>query len=212
MADNSEKRDFKIKYSAEITFSEETVKRLCLTQYNTFQWKKKFSRFIVAVLFIIAGIILSGNRAISLCMIAVGCFLITSSTLAPNQLARQVLKDFNGKFPIVHYYFGPEGICLNKEGRDPFEYSEIIRLIEDKEFLYLYVGEMSAHMIDSSTIKGKDEKDGLKKYISAKTGLEWNPPLTVLNISLSNILKYRDYDKKHSREPFTGERLPDYHE
>lgn len=211
MPDTTEKKEFTARYTASMTFSEASVKTLCRTQYNSFRWRKKLFRFIVALMFIGCGLFLISSQVLGICMIAVGCFMITGSNLQPNQMARQVLKEFGGRFPVVHYWFGPEGICFNEKGEKPSPYSGIIRLVEDKEYLYVYVSELSAHMIDASTVKGKDGRDGLKKYLSGKCGLEWTVPLSGINITLGNIKKVLASEERADKSSFKGDRLPYNH-
>ena len=211
MPDTTEKKEFKAKYTASMTFSESSVKTLCHTQYSSFQWRKKLFRFIVGLMFIVSGLFLMGSQVFGIIMIAVGCFMITGQNVQPNQLARQALKEFDGRFPVVHYWFAPEGICFNEKGENPSPYSGIIRLVEDKNYLYVYVSELSAHMIDASTIKGKDGRDGLKKYISEKCGLEWTVPLSGINVTLGNIKKIIASEDRADKGSFKGERLPYKH-
>ena len=76
---------------------------------------------------------------------------------------------------------------------------KMVRLVEDKEYLYLYISRESAYMVDRSTVEPGDSGK-LKEFLAGKTGLDWTKPFSLLTFRFPSVFGRRD-------RGFTGYRL-----
>ena len=101
--------------------------------------------------------------------------------LSPRQLARQVISNLKGKFPAMEYTFGAKSVQLTGADTTVLEYKEILLLTFDSKYLYIFIQNRSAYMIERSSIK-PDEK-GLMQFLTEKTGLSWSRPGSMAKLS-----------------------------
>lgn len=66
------------------------------------------------------------------------------------------------------------------------EYSRFHRLVEDNEYLYLFLGRKSVCMIDKSTIQG-GTADELKAFAAERTGLSWRRGRSFFTMNLADL-------------------------
>ena len=72
-----------------------------------------------------------------------------------------------GHFPKSDYCFYEKEFTFHDK-EEPVPYKRLIRLIEDKQHLYLYVAEQSGYMVDKGTVTGgKGASQGHNFYINA---------------------------------------------
>ena len=75
-------------------------------------------------------------------------------------------------------------------------YKKIVRLAEDKEYFYLFMGKDSICMVDRSSIKHKSA-DKFKQFMTNKTGLDWQNEKSLLALNLADvILMFRNRKEK----------------
>ena len=126
--------------------------------------------------------------------LSLGCLLF-SNLNAPAYYNRDtIIKAFKGKYPFVTYEFYENGFTYKKDG-EVISYQQLHHLIDDGEYLYIYVSRDTAYMLQCSSIQGEKNVDGLKNYISVKSKLEWEKPTSLLNFRLKipfiKKLKYK---------------------
>ena len=66
------------------------------------------------------------------------------------------------------------------------EYSRFQRLLEDNEYLYLFLGPKSVCMIDKATVEGGSAED-LKEFVAQRTGLSWRRNRSLLSMNLTDL-------------------------
>lgn len=185
-------------YSAKINHSEDTIRRMAKVQCRTFGVGAMTASFLIALFLI--GIGLFGKPlpdAAQVICIAFGCFALVSMDQPAKVLAQQVIVSLNGNFPKVSYQFHEKDISLT--GTDTaarVSYGEIIRLVEDKEYLYLFVTDKSAYMIDRAEVIPGDSLE-LKGFLAAKVGLDWTRNRLPINISVHYL--YHNYKNTRKR-------------
>lgn len=90
--------------------------------------------------------------------------------------SRQVIKGLNGLTPEVLYSFESDYfiVCAGKStGR--IEYSNLIKLLDDGKYLYIFQEMANAYMVPYSEFEENDLSE-LKERICEKSGLEWKKP------------------------------------
>ena len=68
---------------------------------------------------------------------------------------------------------------------------QLIKLVEDRRYIYLYVSSQSAYMVDKASIKG-GTVDEFKTYLADKTKLKWTRPVSLLTFGIKDIIKRDD--------------------
>lgn len=173
-------------YTAEMKHSADTLKRFTTLQYNAFEMVRKVIMILLAIILIITGVSAGSSAALILCLF-LGCIILTNLNAKAESVADQVAKSLNGHYPQLKYSFTENGFT-DGEDRPEVPYVSLIRLIEDNDYLYLFISKASGYMIEAKTIQGTGGEHELKKLISEKSGLNWTSPPTILNISLKDII------------------------
>lgn len=177
------------KYKAKMNHNQATITKLVQTQYDTFQFGKKILFYIIAMGMIFYGLYADSQMFTPWICLFLGCVMLSNASLSAKMTAKKIIKQMDGKFPKSEYTFDEKGFKFYKEGEE-IPYSRLIRLIEDKRYMYLYVSEQSAYMVDKTTVSDNDV-EGLKSHISYESDLKWTRPPTLLNFGLNTILENR---------------------
>lgn len=175
-----------VKYRAKMQHSKATIQKLVQTQYDTFQFHKKLIHMAIAFGLILFGLYADQTMFMPLIALFVGCVMLANINAYPKAQARQVLEMMGGKYPKSDYFFRETEFSFNAEA-DPIPYSRLIRLVEDRDYLYLYVSQQSAYMVDKATISQGKDMD-LKDFLAIETGLKWTRPANLLNFKLRDFL------------------------
>jgi hypothetical protein len=176
-------------YQAEIRHSAETVKRFTLLQYNTFEWWRKLLFLVLSAVLILFGLVSkpdSASPVLNIFCIFAGCFLFTSLNSRANGIADSVIEAMHGQFPVLQYSFSDSGFTDGEE-RPFVPYGKLFRLIEDEEYLYLFVSKASGYMIEKKSVKGPEDLPGLMELLSSRTGLGWQKPFSLMTFRLKDI-------------------------
>ena len=182
-------------YTAEIRHSEDTIRAMAAAQYDAFRGAGYYLVFVISLACLGAAVFWQGlGQGVKILLLVVGSFAIVGLNTPPKQLADQVIRSLNGKFPKISYRFTEAEILLKgTDTSEPQAYDRIIRLTETPDYLYLFIENRSAYMIDRKTVK--PDCEGLMALLSRRTGLEWTKNATLLNTSLRLIRSQRKNTK-----------------
>ena len=155
---------------------------------------------------LVYGVYMSGRQMITpyLCLF-LGCVLLAGLNVRPRSNARKLISQMGGRFPRSDYSFHEKNFS-DGAGASPIPYSSLIKLIDDRSYLYLYVSKQSAYMLDRSTVNGPDGLEGFKVFLTDKTGLKWSRGTNFWTFSIKDL---RSSGGKQSSED--GPRLGDRH-
>lgn len=197
----------KVLYTALMKHNAGTIEKLVLMQYNTFQVRNKLIQILLSLLFIGYGVFTfrSGMVTSYLCLF-LGCVMIAGLDVRAKSNARKIIAQMNNRFPSSEYYFTSTGF-KDSEKSKAIPYTELIKLIDDRKYLYLYVSKESAYMVANASLYGDGGLEGLKTLLSEQAGIKWSRPASFWNF---NIYSLRELFGKKSSS-FEGERLPDRH-
>lgn len=175
------------KYTAEIKHSEATIRAMAKAQFDAFRPVSYTVMLLVSLLLLGAALFWQGaSQPLKIIMIMIGSFTIVGLNTPSKQLADQVIKSLNGKFPRIGYAFGEDSVQLTGAVTgNTLLYSDILRLVESKEYLYIFIQNKSAYMIDRGSIR--PDAEALMAFVAEKTGLPWTRNTSILNISLKTI-------------------------
>lgn len=170
--------------TASMHHTRETITRLSRTQYNTFSFGSKLLQLLCGLILIFIG--LQGGTALTsvLCLFA-GCWLCVNTDVRAKLRASRICESLHGQYPATQYTFKEKEFLLDSDTKNSLAYSRLIRLIEDNQYLYLYISKTSAYMIDKSTVR--PNVDVLKELLVRSTGLRWCRPTSLFNFSLRTL-------------------------
>ena len=148
------------------------------------QASKRLYLCIAAVILLLIGFHLGfGSIAGTVCIFS-GCVLITGINAPPRRIAKALISQLNGKYPEFEYTFTDSGFSSNEEDEQS-RYSSVLRLIDDGFFLYIYVTEEKAYMVEKTSIK--PSFPGFQAFLSEKTNLSWERPTTIFNLNIKKL-------------------------
>ncbi len=169
-------------YTAQIKHSEDTIKAMAKAQYESFRPKSYYIMMVSAIALLALAVFIPGiGQGFKTLMIMLGCFGIVGLGSPPRQLAKQVINNLKGRFPSMGYSFGEKSVQLTGADVPVLEYKEIIHLSEDRNYLYIFIQNRSAFMLERSSIK--PDEQGLKKLVADKTGIAWSRPGVMAKLS-----------------------------
>ena len=180
------------RYRASIKHSEDTVRTMARAQYETFRPMAYYWLLLVSlILLAVALFVPKLGQSVKILCILLGSFTLVGLNSPARQLADQVIRSLNGKYPTITYFFEEDRIRLKgTDNADSLPYTDIFLLLEQKDYLYLFLKDRSSYMLDRGSITPDEE--GLMSLISEKTGLSWTKNHTVLSTSLKTLKEQKN--------------------
>lgn len=187
-------------FSAKMEHNEKTIIKLVKTQQQVFQFRQRLVYFLLAFVLLVYGIYADESMITPYLALFIGCAMLTGLSAGVRRQAGKLIQQMNGRFPKSDYSFEEEGFRYYSKG-ELISYKKLLRLVEDREYLYLYISEQSAYMVDKATVKGGLGE--LKTFLAQKTGRSWEQPVSLFN------LRFKTLRQQHgsSRDEYTGPRL-----
>ena len=172
------------KYTASIQYNKETIERLDAAICSTFHFSRRVCYLMICLALILGGGIMGFGTTPGMLSLLMGCLLLPSVNSIKSRNARQILRVMDGRTMTMEYAFDENGFsCLVGDGKSEYSYDSIIRIVEEKEYLYLFQKKTQACMIDIATIP-VDQRANFKAFITKKTGIQWTKPMTFRTFSL----------------------------
>ena len=172
-------------YTARMRHGPETVRRFTALQYNTFEPGRKLLMLALSAGCMLLGLA-SGSAMLAVPCFFVGALLLTNLNARANAVADGVIEAMGGSFPELVYFFG-EDAFRDGEERPAVPYEKLIRLIEDGEYLYLFVSKASGYMLSRSSVEGEGGCEGLMRFLAEKSGLMWTKPVSLWTLRLRDL-------------------------
>lgn len=180
------------KYQMEFKHDAQTIRRLSQTQYLSFEKKYIFLQLIIGLAFLAFAVLHQDDTALFTLFALFGCWLMISWKQIPLFRANKIVRQCGGAFPTTVYSFGTNGIkTSNDDSSATVPYAEIIRLVEDDEYVFLFINKEGAYML-----RKPNNASAFQKYLTEKTGLEWIRPRNVFFLSLKQLEAERKNTKK----------------
>ena len=184
-------------WKASIAYDSKNTIRLSKTLQNTFHFWQKVLLMAFSVVVAAAGLAVGANTPEGLLMLALGCIMLMNTDMSARARARHTLSQLRGYIPRMEYTFGETSFRGMTDREDnTFSYSTIIRLVDDKKFLYLFQNQESAFMVDKATVEPKGCRE-LKEHIAKQVGLQWTYPGNLLNTGLVTLITNRINTRKN---------------
>lgn len=175
------------RFYGKIEHTEDTITSLYRVQYHAFS---KLQMLIwMAVGF--AMIMVAAFAAIPLwaktVLLLIGALVVTGVDFPAMVRADSVVEARRGNLPKMEYEFHKDAVKVSGEGSMSIAYKKIVRMAEEKNYLYLFMGRDSICMIEKASIKPND-LDEFKEFMAQKTGLTWQSEKSLLAFNLADVI------------------------
>ncbi len=174
-------------FFAGIKQSASTIKQFSRVRYNVFCTKWKIITLGIAIGFAVASISFAQKYSwAAVGLMFLSCIVFANIDAAADYTANQVISMFHDSFPTLVYSF--LSTCYHVyESEEQMEYGTIVRLVEDKDYLYIFHSAQYGIMLSTSSIQGQGGEDDFKAFISKKTSLKWEKQPRIFTFRISEL-------------------------
>lgn len=184
------------RYRAKIDHTEKTILTLFRVEYHVYEQKKMLIRFLIGIAIVLVGVFVQLPTWARAVLLLIGTWLIASLDFPSQLRADRALETRKGLLPRMSYEFYEDEFTLSGEGSMHIPYHKLSRLVEDRDYLFLFLSRESVCMMSRDSLQPK-EPDKFKTFLAEKTGLIWRRERGLLSIDLTDmILMFRDWKKK----------------
>jgi len=174
-------------FFGKIEHTEKTIMSLYRTQYHVYSKPQMllWMGFGFVLIFIAAFATLPAWAKTVLLLI--GALVVTSMDFPSQVRADRAVDARHGNLPKMEYEFHKDAVRISGEGSMSIPYKKIVRLVDDKNYLYFFMDKDSVCMIDRATIMPKSVEE-FKEFMSQKTGMHWQSDKSFLTMNLADVL------------------------
>ena len=178
------------KYCAAIVHNEKTIRDLYKTQYYAYDKVRIVSRFLLGFAMIITAAAFSIPLWAKGILLLIGAWLVSTPDFPAQVIAEKNISARKTSLPAMTYEFYNDffTISVEGEGNAKFSYSKITLLIQDSNYLYLFIAKNSACMIDKSTLQIQIASDFVN-FIEAKTKLKFRTQKSFISMNFQDLRK-----------------------
>lgn len=173
-------------YRARIQHTEKTVERLYKTQYYVYEKPRMLLRMLIGFGLVVAAALMSLPTWVKALLLLIGAWLLVSRDFPAAVRADRALSERKATLPGMEYTFGPDKVHLKGEGSMDIPYKKFTHLIEDNEYLYLFVSRNSVCMMERASLKPPQIMD-FARFMEEKTGLKWRREKSFLSMSIYDM-------------------------
>ena len=171
------------KYRGKIAYDRDTILRLSLALSRTYRLLPRLLAWLTGFVMLLFSLRQGLSSAGSVGLLAAGCLLITSINAPARRRAKLSWNSIGGKPVAGSYSFGPSAFSFEHSGQSAdCPYHQILRLMEDGEYLYLCTDKCSAYMLEKSSVLPSCEE--LRDFLSQQTGLHWKLVFSLMSFRL----------------------------
>lgn len=174
------------KFIGSIQHTEATLQRLFKTEYRTYHQPRILIQLAVGFVMAALALTVEMDRILQAFLLLIGCLLMIGRDFPASVRADKAVDDRRGKLPENVCSFFGSSLELSGEGSMRLKYDRFQRLVEDNEYLYLFLGSRSVCMIDKTTIKGGSSEE-LKAFVAERTGLIWRQNRSFFTMNLADL-------------------------
>ena len=191
-------------YTAEIQHSETTFRQLSKVQHNEYGKPLKLTMIAMGLVALLIGLSSGFSNTPAIILLFIGCWIFTSLNLPAQRNAEKLIELAAGDFPRTRYQFlsGEIRITSTDSSGDitsSLEYRKIYDILEDKEYLYLFLNRSAGYMIPKASVRPADLSDFIA-FLEEKIGLQRHAVTNMLSANLHTVLKQRKARKERSQQ------------
>ena len=188
------------RFRAEIIYDEDTVRLMDQAVTDAYHPLRRVAWILVAVAMILYGVSVGIETALGMLFLFAGCILLPVSTKMTSYNGTRILRVMKGKQMRMSYRFASDGIYCKVAGSDETrtKYSDIIRMIQRKQYVYLFLNRNQALMIDTNTLTPEDPA-GFENFLKQETGMDFTEAGGLTSIRLSTLIDLFRNRKKQNQ-------------
>ncbi len=171
-------------YQASITFDDDTIRRMFRAEYFTYERMQLLTRIAIGAVLILLGVLTNlplGAKAIAM---MIGVWLVVSLDFPSKVRAETVLQARGGQKSQVSYLFDMKKIAI--ENGPEYAYSQVDRVVEDKEYFFVFMDRQTAVMIPKDKLKPANA-DAFRSFLEEKTGKHAGTEMNLLTMNLKDV-------------------------
>ena len=191
---DKDKRMAKALFKKKFKHTRESVIALNQVQYLSFNKKAILLQISIGAIMILLGVFTTINIVVNVLLIVFGCALALGWREIPKMNAEKTLDYFKGNLPETSFtFFEDSFITKSDEFEKTTPYSDIIRIVNDTKYDYLFISKESAFIL----LKNKeiDEEKKFRSFIYEKTQLNWIEIKSFGMFAITNLIK----EKKNTK-------------
>ena len=191
---DKDKRMAKALFKKKFKHTRESVIALNQVQYLSFNKKAILLQISIGAIMILLGVFTTINIVVNVLLIVFGCALALGWREIPKMNAEKTLDYFKGNLPETSFtFFEDSFITKSDEFEKTTPYSDIIRIVNDTKYDYLFISKESAFIL----LKNKeiDEEKKFRSFIHEKTQLNWIEIKSFGMFAITNLIK----EKKNTK-------------
>ena len=174
------------KFTGSVRHTEDTIQRLFKTEYRTYHQPRILAQLAVGFVMAALALTVEMDRILQAVLLLFGCLLMIGRDFPASVRADKAVDDRRGRLPENVCSFFDGSLELSGEGSMRLKYDRFQRLVEDNEYLYLFLGSRSVCMIDKATVRG-GSAEALKAFVAERTGLTWRRNRSFFTMNLADL-------------------------
>lgn len=160
-------------YTAKTQYTNEKVKRLAKVICGTYGIVQKLVLYMLGLSLIAGGMYYRQSQVLSLALLFFGAIFFTNANYSEKQLTKDFLSAVDGKYITIAFNFYEDSFsALVNDTKNKYNYSDLIRLVEDKENIFIFANERICFMIEKKSIM-PDNAAVFKEFLAERTYLHW---------------------------------------
>lgn len=176
----------KAAFVGSIQHTEDTLQRLFKTEWRTYHQLRILTQLAIGFAMAALALTVEMNRIVQALLLLAGCLLMIGGDFPAAVRADKAVDDRKGQLPQNVCSFFSGSMELSGEGTMRLKYDRFQRLVEDNEYLYLFLGSKSVCMIDKAAINGGTAEE-LKVFVAERTGLAWKRNHSFFSMNLADL-------------------------
>lgn len=174
-------------FYGKIDHNEHTIEELFKCQYYTYKKGKIITRLATGFVMVLIAVVLDLPMWAKGILLLFGAWFLVSKSFRAEIRADRAVEARHGALPKMQYKFFEESFRVTGEGSTELKYTKIERLVEDKQYLYVFMGADSVCMIERDSIKPQDTEHFMK-FLTEKTNLQWQKDKGILSMTLWDVV------------------------
>ncbi len=184
-----------VSYQGRIDHTEDSIQQLFEAQYSTYKTGWVVAAAVAGVALAAAGLFAPVPILAQGLLLLVGCLLFAGRDFPAIVRAEKVISARKGVLPSSVCTFCSGHMELEEGGlRKKLRYEKLDRILQDRQYLYLFFGPDSVIMIDRAKIQPGTVEE-VMELVSRRTGKQWESPFSLLTFNLRDLLRIWDNRK-----------------
>lgn len=183
------------RYEGRIDHNEDSIHALFRTRYQTYYLGRVVACAAAGIALAAAGLFAPVPLWGQALLMLAGCLLFAGRELPATLRAEDAIEARGGALPTVKCTFCSGHLELAEGGLEKkLRYEKLDRLVEDKNYLYLFFGPDSVVMVARDTL-GDEGVKGVMELVEKRTGKRWEAPVSLLTLNLRDLVRMWDARK-----------------